>query len=238
MKIASLEDDLDQARRIQQVLTAAGYACTSYHQSRDLLAALRTETYDLVLLDWHLPDIDGDDVVRWLRTHIGARIPVIFLTNRSAEDDLVEGLRAGADDYIVKPMRPLELLARVAALLRRSQIAEPVDQTIEVARYRVDPAARAISLDDVAIPLAPKEFELALLFFRNVGRLMSRDVLAECVWNREIPATSRTLDTHLSNIRQKLQLRPQHGVRLISSYALGYRLELVSPSDDGQNLSP
>ncbi|WP_191577521.1 MULTISPECIES: response regulator transcription factor [Achromobacter] len=238
MKIASLEDDLDQARRIQQVLTAAGYACTSYHQSRDLLAALRTEAYDLVLLDWHLPDIDGDDVVRWLRTHIGARIPVIFLTNRSAEDDLVEGLRAGADDYIVKPMRPLELLARVAALLRRSQIAEPVDQTIEVARYRVDPAARAISLDDVAISLAPKEFELALLFFRNVGRLMSRDVLAECVWNREIPATSRTLDTHLSNIRQKLQLRPQHGVRLTSSYALGYRLELVSPSDDGQNLSP
>jgi DNA-binding response OmpR family regulator len=238
MKIASLEDDLDQARRIQQVLTAAGYACTSYHQSRDLLAALRTEAYDLVLLDWHLPDIDGDDVVRWLRAHIGARIPVIFLTNRSAEDDLVEGLRAGADDYIVKPMRPLELLARVAALLRRSQIAEPVDQSIEVARYRVDPAARTISLDDVAISLAPKEFELALLFFRNVGRLMSRDVLAECVWNREIPATSRTLDTHLSNIRQKLQLRPQHGVRLTSSYALGYRLELVSPSDDGQNLSP
>ena len=237
MKIASLEDDLDQARRIQQVLTAAGYACTSYHQSRDLLAALRTEAYDLVLLDWHLPDMDGDDVVRWVRTHIGARIPVIFLTNRSAEDDLVEGLRAGADDYIVKPMRPLELLARVAALLRRSQIAEPVDQTIEVARYRVDPAARVISLDDVAITLAPKEFELALLFFRNIGRLMSRDVLAECVWNREIPATSRTLDTHLSNIRQKLQLRPQHGVRLTSSYALGYRLELVSPSDDGQPTS-
>ncbi|KXJ66395.1 two-component system response regulator [Achromobacter xylosoxidans] len=237
MKIASLEDDLDQARRIQQVLTAAGYACTSYHQSRDLLAALRTEAFDLVLLDWHLPDIDGDDVVRWLRTHIGARIPVIFLTNRSAEDDLVEGLRAGADDYIVKPMRPLELLARVAALLRRSQIAEPVDQTIEVARYRVDPAARVITLDDVAVTLAPKEFELALLFFRNIGRLMSRDVLAECVWNREIPATSRTLDTHLSNIRQKLQLRPQHGVRLTSSYALGYRLELVSPTDDGQALS-
>lgn len=237
MKIASLEDDLDQARRIQQVLTAAGYACTSYHQSRDLLAALRTEAYDLVLLDWHLPDMDGDDVVRWVRTHIGARIPVIFLTNRSAEDDLVEGLRAGADDYIVKPMRPLELLARVAALLRRSQIAEPVDQAIEVARYRVDPAARVISLDDVAITLAPKEFELALLFFRNIGRLMSRDVLAECVWNREIPATSRTLDTHLSNIRQKLQLRPQHGVRLTSSYALGYRLELVSPSDDGQPTS-
>ena len=80
--------------------------------------------------------------------------------------------------------------------------------------------------------LAPKEFELALLFFRNQGRLMSRDVLAECVWNREIPATSRTLDTHLSNIRQKLQLRPENGVRLTSSYALGYRLELIGASED------
>ncbi|RAP59857.1 DNA-binding response regulator [Achromobacter sp. HZ01] len=232
MKIASLEDDLDQARRIQQVLTTAGYSCASYQQSRDLLAALRTEHFDLVLLDWHLPDIDGDDVVRWLRANIGARIPVIFLTNRSSEDDLVEGLRAGADDYIVKPLRPQELLARVAALLRRSQISEPVREGFEVARYRIEPGARTISLDGAPVALAPKEFDLALLFFRNIGRLMSRDVLAECVWNREIPATSRTLDTHLSNIRQKLQLRPEHGVRLSSSYALGYRLELTSPAED------
>lgn len=232
MKIASLEDDLDQARRIHQVLTAAGYTCTSYHQSRDLLAALRTENFDLVLLDWHLPDIDGDDVVRWLRANVGPRVPVIFLTNRSSEDDLVEGLRAGADDYIVKPLRPLELLARVAALLRRSQIAEPANDSFDVANYRIEPAARVISLNGATVTLAPKEFELALLFFRNQGRLMSRDVLAECVWNREIPATSRTLDTHLSNIRQKLQLRPENGVRLTSSYALGYRLELIGASED------
>lgn len=238
MKIASLEDDLDQARRIQQVLTSAGYTCTSYQQSGDLLAALRTEHFDLVLLDWQLPDMDGDDVLRWLRANIGARIPVIFLTNRSSEDDLVEGLRAGADDYIVKPLRPLELVARVAALLRRSQMAQPANDAFEVARYRIEPAARAISLDGAAVSLAPKEFELALLFFRNVGRLMSRDVLAECVWNREIPATSRTLDTHLSNIRQKLQLRPEQGVRLTSSYALGYRLELISPSEDNAGNAP
>ncbi|MCY1539618.1 Alkaline phosphatase synthesis transcriptional regulatory protein PhoP [compost metagenome] len=213
-------------------MTTAGYTCTSYHQSRDLLAALRAERFDLVLLDWHLPDIDGDDVVRWLRANIGPRIPVIFLTNRSSEDDLVEGLRAGADDYIVKPLRPQELLARVAALLRRSQIAEPANDGFDVARYSIEPAARVISLDSTPVALAPKEFDLALLFFRNIGRLMSRDVLAECVWNREIPATSRTLDTHLSNIRQKLQLRPEHGVRLSSSYALGYRLELASPAED------
>lgn len=231
MKIASLEDDLDQARRIQHVLTAAGYTCSSYQQGRDLLAALRTEVFDLVLLDWNLPDIDGDDVVRWLRANMGYSVPVIFLTNRSQEDDLVEGLRAGADDYIVKPLRPLELLARVAALLRRSQVAEPEEKAFSVASYRIEPSMRTISLNGVAITLAPKEFELALLFFRNMGRLLSRDVLSESVWNREIPATSRTLDTHLSNIRQKLQLRPENGVRLTSSYALGYRLEIVSTSD-------
>ncbi len=231
MKIASLEDDLDQARRIQHVLTAAGYTCSSFQQGRDLLAALRTEVFDLVLLDWNLPDIDGDDVVRWLRANMGYSMPVIFLTSRSQEDDLVEGLRAGADDYIVKPLRPLELLARVAALLRRSQVAEPEEKAFSIANYRIEPSMRTISLNAVPITLAPKEFELALLFFRNMGRLLSRDVLSESVWNREIPATSRTLDTHLSNIRQKLQLRPEHGVRLTSSYALGYRLEIVSTPD-------
>jgi DNA-binding response OmpR family regulator len=117
-------------------------------------------------------------------------------------------------------------------LLRRSQIAEPANDSFDVANYRVEPAARVISLNGAPVTLAPKEFELALLFFRNQGRLMSRDVLAECVWNREIPATSRTLDTHLSNIRQKLQLRPENGVRLTSSYALGYRLELIGTSED------
>ena len=115
-------------------------------------------------------------------------------------------------------------------------ITQPVAQISALRRQIADgvvkPDAGTIEIDGAPVALAPKEFDLALLFFRNIGRLMSRDVLAECVWNREIPATSRTLDTHLSNIRQKLQLRPEHGVRLSSSYALGYRLELTSPAED------
>ncbi|KAJ8134184.1 hypothetical protein OY671_012602, partial [Metschnikowia pulcherrima] len=107
-----------------------------------------------------------------------------------------------------------------------------------VAAYRIEPAARAISLDGAAVTSAPKEFELASLFFRNLGRLMSRDVSAESVWNREIPATSRTLDTHSSNIRQKSQSRPEHGVRSSSSYALGYRSELISASEDSPPSAP
>ncbi|MBO9353151.1 response regulator [Bordetella petrii] len=235
MQIASLEDDLDQARYIQQVVESAGYTCHSFQRSRDLLAALRDQSFDLIMLDWQVPDMDGDEVLRRLRVTLGMQVPIIFLTSRTQEADLVQGLQAGADDYVVKPLRPAELLARLGALLRRSRTTAPDQAPFSVAAYCIDPAARVITLRGAAVTLAPKEFELAQLFFRNTGRLLSRDVLAESVWNREIPATSRTLDTHLSNIRQKLRLRPENGVRLASSYALGYRLEMVN---DGAAQTP
>lgn len=227
MQIASLEDDPDQARHIQHVLGSAGYTCHSYQRGRDLLSALHSQSFDLILLDWQVPDISGVEVLRHIRGALGLHTPVMFLTSRTFEADLVSGLQAGADDYIGKPLRPAELLARVAALLRRTQASLPVPGPFSAASYYIDPLSRSISLHDQTITLAPKEFELAQLFFRNIGRLLSRDVLAESVWNREIPATSRTLDTHLSNIRQKLRLYPENGVRLVSSYALGYRLEQI-----------
>jgi len=223
MKIASLEDDLDQACYIRDILTAGGYSCLSYQESTRFLEALRTESFDLALVDWQLPDMDGDEVVRQLRAQYGYSLPVIFVTSRNLETDLVQGLAAGADDYLIKPLRPAELLARIGAHLRR-RAAQPAGAPFAVAAYLIDPVAGAISLNGSPVALTPKEFELALLFFRNIGRLMSRDVLAETVWNRAIPSTSRTLDTHLSNIRQKLQLQPRNGLRLTSSYALGYRL--------------
>lgn len=227
MQIASLEDNPDQARHIQHVLDSAGYACDSFQRGCDLLSALHSKSFDLILLDWQVPDITGDEVLRHIRRALGLQTPVIFLTSRTLEADLVKGLQAGADDYIGKPLRPAELLARVAALLRRTQASLPVPGPFSAASYYIDPQSRSISLNNQAITLAPKEFELAQLFFRNIGRLLSRDVLAESVWNREIPATSRTLDTHLSNIRQKLRLYPENGVRLVSSYSLGYRLEQI-----------
>lgn len=227
MNIASLEDDPDQAQQILRVLSDAGHACRNFSLGRDLLSALRTEPFDLILLDWHLPDIDGNAVLHWIRANLGMHVPVIFLTSRAQEADIVEGLQAGADDYIIKPWRAGELLARVTALLRRTHGIAPDAGVFQVEGYRIDPSSRQIFLHGEAITLAPKEFDLAVLFFRNTGRLFSRDVLAESVWNRDIPATSRTLDTHLSNIRQKLRLRPENGVKLSSSYALGYRLEVL-----------
>ena len=235
INIASLEDDPAQAQQILSVLTEAGYSARNFSHSRDLLNTLRSETFDLILLDWQLPDIDGDSVLQWIRSNLGMNVPVMFLTSRSHESDIVQGLQAGADDYIIKPWRTGELLARVTALLRRTRSMAPDSSPIQVEGYVIDPTARQISLHGEPVTLAPKEYELAALFFRNVGRLFSRDFLAESVWNRDIPATSRTLDTHLSNIRQKLRLRPENGVKLSSSYALGYRLEILGDSASSQS---
>jgi len=232
MHIASLEDDPNQARLIQSILAQAGYDCTTFETGQSLLSSLaRPHSFDLLLLDWEVPDISGLDIIRWVRINLGQSIPAMFLTNRTEEADLVTGLQAGADDYMIKPFRQGELIARCAALLRRNIATAPQDAVFTCGAYQIDPAAQRITLNGQAIELAPKEYELALLFFRNPGRLFSRDVLSHNVWNREIPATSRTLDTHLSNVRRKLQLQPEHGVRLTASYALGYRLELSNPND-------
>ena len=217
MKIASLEDDLDQALRIQQVLTTAGYACSSYQQSRDLLAALRTEHFDLVLLDWHLPDIDGDDVVRWLRANIGPRIPVIFLTNRSSEDDLVEGQRAGADDYIVKPYDLDELLARIRALLRRADgRAEPAYEWGEV---RIVPATREVTLKGEPVPLSAREWAVLEPLLARPGRVLSRQQLEEKLYSWRDDISSNAVEVYIHGVRKKL------GAGLIENQrGLGYRV--------------
>ncbi len=238
MHIASLEDDSVQAQLIQNTLVDAGHRCTVFDHGRALLAELSKpqHAYDMLLLDWEIPDISGLDVLRWVRTNLGHGIPVMFLTSRTLEEDLVVGLQAGADDYMLKPVRSGELLARITALSRRLSPAVPLRETaFTCGAFEIDPANDAIRLQGQKIELAPKEYELALLLFRNPGRLFSRDVLSNSVWNREIPATSRTLDTHLSNIRRKLQLRPENGVRLNASYALGYRLELVADTSESPN---
>lgn len=234
LHIASLEDDPAQAQLIQKTLDDAGYVCTVFPKGKGLIAALsHAHPFCLLLLDWEVPDLSGLDVLRWVRSNLGHGVPVMFLTSRTDEEDLVLGLQAGADDYVSKPLRSKELVARVNALLRRGQPAPNAETSFRCGAYEVDVANSAIRLHGQAIVLAPKEYELALLFFRNPDRLFSRDVISSSVWNREIPATSRTLDTHLSNIRRKLQLRPEHGVRLNASYALGYRLELVSDQLEG-----
>ena len=228
MHIVSLEDDYTQRQLMHSILTEAGYKCSLYDSGHDLLADLsRPHSYDLLLLDWELPDLDGLETLRRLRGTFGNRLPIIFVTNRGEEADLVQGLQAGADDYIIKPIRAGELLARIGTLHRRLNATPDQETAFQVAAYHIDPAEKRISLRGKAVELSPKELELAMLFFRNPARLFSREVLSATVWQREIPATSRTIDSHLSNIRRKLRLKRENGVRLTASYAMGYRLEIL-----------
>ena len=237
-RIALLDDDPAQSAWLQETLADAGLACQAFDEGGALLAALRARTpFSLLLLDWELPGINGMEVLRWARAHCNDALPVIFVTNRTLESDLIEGLNAGADDYITKPCRPGELLARISAQLRRHRPPASPNADFNLGQFSVDMVTRQISLHGRPVALTPKEFDLAALFLRHPWRLFSRDDLSALVWNREIPGASRTLDTHLSNIRKKLQFGPATGTLLCASYALGYRLELL-PSASGPGALP
>jgi len=220
-----LEDDPVQAEVMQEWLTSAGHRCHVYGTSRQLLAELRREGFDLLMLDWQVPDLSGIEVLRRVRADLGARVPVLFVTSRDSERDIVDALEAGADDYLVKPPRRLELVSRVHALWRRAAGAEAEPKLLDCPPYRLDLAEHRAYRDGVEVKLTAKEFEVAWLLFRHLGRLTSRSHLLEAVWGQGTEITTRTVDSHVSRMRSKLDLQPGHGFRLVSVYGYGYRLE-------------
>ncbi|HKX42828.1 MAG TPA: response regulator transcription factor [Burkholderiaceae bacterium] len=228
MRVAVLDDDQAQLDLAQQTLETMGHDFHGYTDGKTLLRALRRETYDLLILDWQLPDISGIQVMRWVRENLEERVPILFVTNRSAEADVIEGLSAGADDFMVKPIRVGELTARVNALLRRAYHLKSTGEVV-IDRYRFDTASGTIHLDGRTVVLKQKEFDLALFLFQNLGRLLSRKHLLEAVWGIEAEVSSRSLDTHISRLRTKLGLVPEQGYRLAAIYSVGYRLEALNP---------
>ena len=225
MRIAVLDNDRSQADLICQVLTTAGHICHGFESGKDLLSQLRKDSYDMLILDWQVSDLSGVEVVRRAKEKMAANTPMMFLTNSSGEDDIVAGLGAGADDYMIKPLRRGELVARVQALLRRAFPAENGAEQLQFGQYVFETRPGRLLMDGVVIEVTHKEFYLALLFFRNIGRPLSRAYIHEAVWIRESVLPSRTMDTHVSRVRNKLQLRPENGFRLVPVYSYGYRLE-------------
>jgi len=226
VRIALLEDDPEQADIVKRWLEQAGHDVHDFGRGADLLRRASRESFDLYLLDWILPDIDGDEVLRRLRQERDIGTPVIFVTSRDAEEDVVAALKAGADDYMTKPLRRLELLSRVEAVLRRA--LRPLSQPLlEMGSYRFDLTTRQVQVSGEPVSLTDKEFELALFLFRHQGQLVSRGHLMDAVWGKNADIATRTLDTHISRLRGKLSLRPENGVRLASVYNFGYRLETV-----------
>lgn len=231
MRLALLEDDPAQADILVAWLTTAGHDVHAFTLGKDLLRIASRESFDAFLIDWMLPDQSGHEVLRCLRQERGVVAPVLFVTSRDAEEDIVAGLDAGADDYMVKPVRRLELLSRLEAVWRRAHARNAPSQLFDLPPYRIDIEHRRVLQNGVPVEsLTEKEFALVLFLFQNLGRLLSRGHLLEAVWGLSANIPTRTLDTHISRIRKKLDLHPANGFRLVPAYNYGYRLERTAAS--------
>lgn len=225
MRIAYLEDDAAQAELVRHWLVEAGHSCTHYDSGREFMTLLRRETFDLLVLDWEVPDMTGFAVLEELRAS-GNKVPVLFATQRDDETSIVGALSHGADDYMVKPVRQAELLARINALGRRSGVSSEGDNPqFTLGAWDVNREKRQILVEGEPARLTDKDFDLACYLFQNVGKLLSRAHLLEKVWGIMTPIESRTVDVHISRIRRSLQIRPERGYRIKTVYQHGYRLE-------------
>ncbi|GAA2661521.1 MULTISPECIES: response regulator transcription factor [Actinosynnema] len=222
MRILVVEDDDRVARGLLTALRHAGY---EVHRAASAAAALAAAPVDVVLLDLGLPDGDGLDVLRELRDRRGTA--VIAVTARGEERERVLGLRAGADDYVVKPFGTAELLARIEAVLRRTRDARAGSgrsEALELGPLTLDPATREAAVAGRPLSLTRKEFDLLALLVGRAGAVVSRDLIVDQVWKAHWEAPSRTLDTHIAALRGKLGAE----VRIETVRGVGYRI-VVTP---------
>jgi DNA-binding response OmpR family regulator len=233
MRCAIVDDDRAQTALVEKLLSGAGHRCEVFHGGAALLARLRQDTYDLVVLDWSMPGLTGIEVLKAVRAGPSAATPVLMLTARADTADIVAGLEAGADDYVVKPLVPEVFLARVDAILRRAGLSRPSSPVAQFGPYSFDRATETVSFNGESVKLTAKEFALALAFFENLSRPLARAWLLEHVWGTKADLESRTLDAHVSKVRVKLHLRAEMGYRLNPVYSYGYRLERAEfPGED------
>ena len=223
--IAVVEDDLAFASEMEEFLGAAGYTVSSYDSSQKFLAALRQSECDLLIVDWSIPDLSGIEVLEYIRK-FHPDMPAIMLTARAENIDIVRGLEAGADDYVAKPVDRAVLAQRIKSLLRRSKgEVKNVSENVILGRYLLRPSTSTIYLGDEEIVVPKREFDMAMLFFTNPNRLLSRQYLAATLWGKVVDYQSRTIDTHVARLRKNLKLAPTSGISLNALYGFGYTLQ-------------
>ena len=201
-----VEDEESLASLVQAYLVQEGFTVASVGTGEAALARIEREPVRLVVLDLNLPDMDGIDVCRRIRAR--SSVPIVMLTARDEESDRLVGLGAGADDYIGKPFSPKELVARMKAVLRRSEPAAGDAPTLALGDVAVDRVGREVTVDGETVELRPKEFDLLAYLIQNRGAVISRDVLLERVWGYDYAGGTRTVDVHVAQLRRKLA-RPE-----------------------------
>jgi DNA-binding response OmpR family regulator len=235
-KIAIVEDDPDELARLTAILSDHG-PCVPFNDGQSFLMALHRDTFDLACIDWNLPRMTGVELIKRIRGGAQApQMPIILITARSADEDVVNGLVSGADDYVTKPVRKAVLLARVETLLRRLA-PPPADPMERFGDYVFDRSRDVVIAQGKECVLTTKEFNLALLLFRNMHRPLARRYLMEEVWGATADISSRTLDTHVCRLKTKLGLSPANGYSFGPVYGFGYRLEKIGSSASAEVLA-
>lgn len=216
MKILIVEDEKAIANLIDMNLTACGYQCVTVGDGMAAADLIEETTFDLILLDIMLPGANGFELMEQIRP---TGTPVIFITALGSVNDRVQGLRAGADDYLVKPFEIVELIARVETVLRR---AGKTEERYVINDVVIEPRSMLVTRGGVPVTLTHKEYELLLLFVRNRNIALFRDTIYERVWENEYTGGSRTVDLHVQRLRKKLGWQD----KLVAIYKVGYRLEV------------
>ncbi|WP_350349293.1 response regulator transcription factor [Agromyces sp. G08B096] len=223
-RILLVEDEAALSEPLAFLLEREGYEVEVAADGRDAVAAFDRAGADLVLLDLMLPGLPGTEVCREIRNR--SSVPIIMLTAKDSEIDIVVGLELGADDYVTKPYSTRELLARIRAVLRRRVEALDFDESVlEGGRVRMDVDRHTVEVDGAAVQMPLKEFELLELLMRNPGRVLTRGQLIDRVWGSDYFGDTKTLDVHIKRIRSKIEEVPSEPVQLVTVRGLGYRFE-------------
>jgi two-component system alkaline phosphatase synthesis response regulator PhoP len=233
--ILVIEDEPTLSRLLSYNLTQEGYETTVVEHGGDGLHLALEKAFDLIILDIMLPGMNGFEVLTKLRQK-GNKTPIVILTARNAEDEVVQGLKHGADDYITKPFGVAELLARVSAVLRRTMSDEDKaalslsnEKVITMGELNIYPEKYEVILGGETIPLRPKEFEVLLHLVQRPGMVITRDDLMNIVWGFDYIGGQRTVDVHVSSLRKKLEMN-QQTVQIDSIRGVGYKLVVKKPA--------
>ncbi|HLH62587.1 MAG TPA: response regulator transcription factor [Ktedonobacteraceae bacterium] len=221
--ILVVDDDKKTVDLIRLYLEREKYRVLAAHDGQQALQLARQRNPSLVILDWMLPQVDGIDVCRILRAE--SQVPIIMLTAKAAEEDMLLGLDQGADDYLTKPFSPRELVARVRVVLRRSsqQADDLPEEELTIGPFRVDFRAHEVRLHGRLIDLTPKEFKILETLMREPGRVFSRLELVKRVFGMDYEGFERTVDVHIMNLRKKIEPHPNEPVYLQTVYGVGYK---------------
>ncbi|MPY94790.1 MAG: response regulator [Acidimicrobiia bacterium] len=220
-RILIAEDDEKQAELIRLYLEREGYSVVVAYDGRDALDQIRARQPDLVVLDWMMPAMDGLDVTRVLRQE--SDVPIIMLTARSTEEDLLLGLELGADDYITKPFSPRELTARVRTVMRR-RAPQPAEDALRIGELEVDPVRHQVRMHGAEVEVTPKEFAILEALARHPGRAFTRTQLLQQAFGFDYDGLERTVDVHVLNLRKKLEPDPTSPTYLSTVYGVGYKM--------------